>query len=166
MTRMSAAAVDLLTRSGRTFDVRISGVSMGDTIPDGATVRVEPVEPAALRRGDVVAYREDDRIVAHRLWFRARKHSVLVGDGYELPDLPVADHDVMGRVTAIADAGVYREIAPRRTHTFHGRLTSLVACAALLVSPRLARMIAAAALRLRWRHGSTTAKRRSHDRSA
>lgn len=145
MTDLSAAAIGLLARGGRSIVVRLSGISMGRTIPDGAMVRVEPVDIEAARRGDVLAFSDGDRVVAHRVRFRARDHFVMLGDGYIVPDLPVPASTILGRIAQWNDGGEWRAVQPRRKPTLTGAILVFAVSAALLVSPWLARKIAAAA---------------------
>jgi len=156
MTSLSAAAIELLVRDGRTFEVRLTGTSMGRTIPDGSLVRVEPVAFHDVRRGDVIAFRDGDRVVAHRARFRARGHVIALGDGYALPDLPIPAAAILGRITAWNDGSEWRAIGPRRNATILGALFVVAISIALLFSPWLARKIAGLGVRwrrsgLRWR---------------
>jgi Peptidase S24-like len=151
MTGLSAAAIELLARGGRTFEVRLAGISMGRTIPDGSLVRVDPVDADAIRRGDVIAFRDDDRVVAHRVRFAARGHFVMLGDGYSLPDLPVPRSAILGRISAWHDGDDWRPVGRRRNRSLVAALVVLLVSCGLVVSPVLARKIAAFGVRRRSR---------------
>jgi hypothetical protein len=148
------AAVEMLARSGRTFEARISGVSMGHTIPDGSLVRIEPVTRAAP--GDVIAFRERDRIVAHRVRFRARAHLLLLGDGYTIPDIPVKETSVIGRVAALELRGQWHEVPARSGRSVVATVSVALVGGALLVSPRLAARVAGVLIALRRYSGRTS----------
>lgn len=67
--------------------------SMAPTIPAGSVVAVRPVEPSALRVGDVITYRipvQDRRVVTHRIVAILEPGSAPVirtkGDAIEEPD--------------------------------------------------------------------------------
>ena len=149
MTDVSAAAIELLARGGRRIEVRLNGISMGRTIPDGALVRVEPVEVTSVRRGHVVAFRDGDRVVGHRVRFRARGHFVLLGDGYTVPDLPVPASSILGRIVEWNDGGGWRPVQKRRNPTVVGAILVLSVSCALLISPPLARKVAGLGVLLR-----------------
>jgi hypothetical protein len=148
------AAVELLSRSGRTFDAQISGTSMGNTLPDGARVRIEPV--SSVRCDDVVAFRENERIVAHRVWFRARRYLILVGDGYRIPDPPVKETAVIGRVVAREDHGEWSAVPILERRRYLTTVVVAMAALALLISPRLAETVTRAMIVLRRQAGATS----------
>lgn len=57
-------------RTGRYQTATVLTASMRPTMPEGSMVVTTPVDPAALRVGDVITYRipvEDRRIVTHRI---------------------------------------------------------------------------------------------------
>jgi hypothetical protein len=103
------AALSLLAKSGRTFEVRISGTSMGNAIPDGVLVRVEPAD--VLMPGEVIAFRDgDNRVVAHRLVRIVRDHAIALGDGNRFPDPPIPLDAIVGRVVAFDDGVAWHDV--------------------------------------------------------
>jgi hypothetical protein len=64
--RFNEIAVALL-REGKPVQFRAVGGSMDPAIRDGETIAVHPVSPAELAVGDVVLFRIEDRLIAHRI---------------------------------------------------------------------------------------------------
>jgi len=56
-----------LLRSGNRVRFRAVGASMQPTIEDGELITVAPVEPAAVKRGDILLYQGERGFIAHRL---------------------------------------------------------------------------------------------------
>src|SRR2546426_2174706 len=56
-----------LLRCGNRVRFRAVGASMQPTIEDGELITVAPVEPAAVKRGDILLYRGERGLIAHRL---------------------------------------------------------------------------------------------------
>jgi hypothetical protein len=99
------ATMTTLLGDGYAVRFRAGGDSMRPAIDDGAMLTVAPVEPLAVRRGDVLLYRTGRRGFAHRvrlvLWRRRRPPAFLVGgDAHASPDM-VAPETVLGRVVRI-----------------------------------------------------------------
>src|SRR6185295_11720684 len=104
LKRDSTGFVDLaerLLRAGHHVRFPAEGTSMLPTIGDGDTLTVAPVEPRAVRKGDVVLYRASGRAIAHRivdvqetgsadLVFLAR------GDGKSGLDQPIESGQILG----------------------------------------------------------------------
>jgi signal peptidase I len=59
-------ATDLL-RQGKSVRFRAPGRSMYPTIKEGEIITVEPIEPAAVRKGDIILCHSDAGVVAHRV---------------------------------------------------------------------------------------------------
>src|SRR5207245_9926408 len=56
-----------LLRCGNRVRFRAVGASMQPTIEDGELISVAPVEPAAVKRGDILLYQGERGLLAHRL---------------------------------------------------------------------------------------------------
>lgn len=113
--------------------IRVTGRSMGRSIPSGTTVRV--ARDIALRRGRTYAFVEDGgSIVVHRfrgregdsLWFR--------GDGNSTDDRSVAPERILGRVI---------EVRGRRRPTALDELWGRLRLDALSVRRRIRRQLRA-----------------------
>jgi hypothetical protein len=113
-----AAALALLAQSGRPFETRLTGVSMGATIPGGATIRVQPQGVDAARAADVVVFRDGEAgLVAHRLVCRgrgrARDYVITLGDGNRFPDPPVPVSAILGKVISFStDEATWLDVPP------------------------------------------------------
>ena len=93
---------------GEGYDVRFraSGTSMHPAIDDGDTITVARVDPADVRRGDILLYCCQRRTIAHRVVDIHTAEDeiaafVLRGDAKAACDAPVAPHQVVGKVVAI-----------------------------------------------------------------
>jgi hypothetical protein len=121
--RFTETSVELL-RGGKSVRFRAPGWSMHPTIRDGEAITVQPVQPAAVKRGDIVLYRCDRGVVAHRV-VRIEKRAgdnplyVLRGDGPGAVDEPVEPAQVLGRVVSVERAGV--RIDPDTWHMYLSR---------------------------------------------
>lgn len=103
------AAVELMGRSGRGGAVRVQGRSMVPTLVPGQLLAVE-FSPPRLRRGDLLLFRQQDYLVVHRLLGPGRlpgggRCLKTRGDGVPVLDPPVDGARVVGRVTAVEQAG-------------------------------------------------------------
>jgi hypothetical protein len=145
-------------RSERGWESRVAGRSMAPAIPDGATIRIVPLDPAcALESGAVLAcLSAGNTLFAHRLvrWqaWRGRRFALTLGDGWRLCDPPTPAADVVGRVDQYHDGDDWRappEAGPRRglsAWLAHGSLACV--SLALQVHPWLARRVAGCGLAL------------------
>ena len=107
-------------------------------------------------RGDVVAFRDRERLIAHRVCFRARQHLILLGDGYAIPDLPVKETSVIGRVVSTDSRGEWNEVPLRQGRSVLSAMAVALAGIALLISPRLAARVAGAMMVFRRHAGATS----------
>jgi hypothetical protein len=56
-----------LLQCGHSVRFQAPGRSMHPTIKEGETITVEPVEPPAVRTGDIILYRTEAGVIAHRV---------------------------------------------------------------------------------------------------
>ena len=85
---------------------RAPGTSMHPTIRHGDVITVEPVEPANLKRGDIILYRLQNGFIAHRLVNIEEKDGcgltfILRGDASTSCDAPVKPRQVLGKVVKL-----------------------------------------------------------------
>jgi signal peptidase len=87
---------------------------MHPTINDRETVTVEPVPPSDVKRGDIVLYRNEGGVVAHRVIRIERNNGtplfILRGDALGCSDESVAAQQVLGKVVCVERNG--RSINP------------------------------------------------------
>ena len=114
-----------LLRSGNRVRFRAVGASMQPTIEDGELITVAPVEPAAVKRGDILLYQGERGFIAHRL-VGLRKSAkgedvsyLLQGDASVDSDDPVRPEQVLGRVLAVQRAGRCIDLTSRRAKWLH-----------------------------------------------
>jgi phage repressor protein C with HTH and peptisase S24 domain len=62
-----AALVEHVVGTGMSIRFRACGDSMYPTILDGDVITVAPVAAHEVVRGDILLYRDGDRVLAHRL---------------------------------------------------------------------------------------------------
>ena len=94
-----------LLSSGQLVRFRATGLSMDPTIRDGDVLTVEPVDLNEIRPGEVLLYRTERGVVAHRLvryeTVESQPLYILRGDASGTCDPPVCVGEVLGRVTAV-----------------------------------------------------------------
>jgi hypothetical protein len=116
-TGLAVAALSLLARSGRAFETKVAGTSMGSAIPDGFLVRIAPVDLDTIKPGEVIAFSSGERVVAHRLVRRGRRgaargYVIALGDGNRYPDPPIRLEAILGKVVACSDGTTWRDVSP------------------------------------------------------
>lgn len=92
-----------LLAQGHEVRTRMSGTSMGRSVPDGAVVCLAPVAPDDLRLGDIVLLESaSGGLVCHRIYrIRRRGEELEVatwGDNASRPDRAVPATNVLGRL--------------------------------------------------------------------
>lgn len=117
-----AVELDLATEVLHTFgELRFAaqGSSMLPSIFPGETLLVLRQPAASVRPGHVVLFSRDGRFCAHRVVRRthiaARPFVVTRGDALTQEDPPVAEHELLGRVTAVLRRGKRIELEETRT---------------------------------------------------
>jgi len=95
--------IEAVLESGNRVRFTAIGDSMHPFIRSGHRVVVEPVDPSALRRGDVVLARLERGLTAHRVVRIERRGGDVVrittrGDNCELDDPPFSPDQLLGRV--------------------------------------------------------------------
>ncbi len=124
----SDVSAELLRRGAR-VRFRATGRSMQPTILEGEAVTVEPVAPAAVTRGDIVLYRWERGVIAHRVIHIESKKAeavtqpsvlsppscfILRGDASLSCDTPVQPEQVIGKVVAVERGGRRIDLASRK----------------------------------------------------
>jgi signal peptidase I len=108
MTQFAALA-EHVVGTGMSIRFRACGGSMHPTIFDGDVITVAPVAAHEVARGDILLYRDGDRVLAHRL-IRVSSHGTetrfrLRGDSNASCDAPIAAAQIVGRVEAVERDG-------------------------------------------------------------
>ncbi len=138
----SDVSAELLRRGAR-VRFRATGRSMQPTILEGEAITVEPVAPAAVTRGDILLYRWERGVIAHRVIRIERTNDgavtqpsvlsppssvlgaqssvlspqssfTLRGDASLSCDTPVQPEQVIGKVVAVERGGRRIDLASRR----------------------------------------------------
>ena len=126
-----------LLGGGHRVRFRAPGRSMHPTIRDGEAITVAPAAAGSVRRGDIVLYRLDRSVIAHRVAGIERDAAkglrfMLRGDACGGRDAPVAAGQVLGRVVAVERGGrtqgLYTKRAQMRysAHALASRLKGLI----------------------------------------
>jgi signal peptidase I len=102
-------AAELLVR-GHSARFRAPGCSMSPAILDGEAITVEPVRPPEVRMDDIVLYRAERRVIAHRVVgidseSEAAPIFILRGDAAGSPEERVESRQILGRVSAVERKG-------------------------------------------------------------
>jgi signal peptidase I len=118
-----------LLRSGQGIRFRAPGRSMYPTIKEGETITVQPVAPSVVRRGDIILYRFEGGVIAHRVVRIERKKGdpmtqpstlsphylfILRPDASDICDDPVEPSQVLGKVVSVERNGRIIDLYGRR----------------------------------------------------
>lgn len=101
--------VEQLLLEGKTVQVKPKGSSMYPLfIPDRDEAFIRAVDPAGVKRGDVLLYRREAGIlVLHRLYRKRADGLYLVGDHQTEVEGPVKESQIRGILTAFNRNGRY-----------------------------------------------------------
>jgi len=101
--------LDLLLTSKK-VRFTIEGTSMYPTLRAGDVVEIEPPSQETLKKGDLVIFQKQKRLICHRLvdlfeedgetWIKTK------GDTVEESDTPLALRQILGKVTRIERDGI------------------------------------------------------------
>ena len=116
MANASNLLLDLTTEllnRGTTVRFRPSGRSMYPAIREGELITVEPVVASDVTLGDIVLYRSERGLIAHRVVgssptqssVLSPHHFLLRGDASLSCDEPVEAHRILGRVVRVQRNG-------------------------------------------------------------
>jgi signal peptidase len=99
-----------LLRSGQSIRFRAPGRSMYPTIKEDETITVQPVAPSAIKMGDIILYRLEGVVIAHRVVRIERGEDggsrfIARGDASGVPDEPVEPAQVLGKVISVERGG-------------------------------------------------------------
>lgn len=108
--------VDAFLKEGLCVEKIASGDSMSPAIPSDSIVRIEPVLPHQIKRGDIVLFKgRDGHKKIHRiarLFLRDGQRCIQTwGDNCQFPDSYVFVNCITGRVTAVKTDSGWRKIA-------------------------------------------------------
>ena len=87
-----------LLRSGKTTDVAANGLSMFPFLLPSDILRVKPVSPQSLKRGQIVVYELNHKIISHRYIKTANRMIICKGDGLIHYDAPILPENLLGVV--------------------------------------------------------------------
>ena len=99
-----------LLRDGQSVRFHAPGRSMYPTIREGEAITVEPILPSEVKVGDIILYRSDDSVIAHRVARIERGENevrsfILRADTWGEYDEPVYADQVMGKVVSTERGG-------------------------------------------------------------
>ena len=124
MANASKLLLDLTTEllsRGTTVRFRPSGRSMYPSIREGELITVEPVVASDVTLGDIVLYRSERGLIAHRVVgssptqssVLSPHHFFLLGDASLSRDEPVVSEQILGRVVGVDRNGRSVALATR-----------------------------------------------------
>jgi signal peptidase I len=109
-------AGEVLRSSGK-LRLRVTGWSMLPSVWPGDTLLIERVGREEVSEGDIVLFGRDRRLFAHRVVTKVdapgNSRIITQGDGMPRPDAPLADSELLGRVTFIVRNGKLIEPRPK-----------------------------------------------------
>lgn len=113
-------AAEVLRSSGG-LRLQVSGWSMLPSIWPGDTLHVEQVEFSAMAEGEIILFRRERRLFAHRI-VRNDTSVITRGDSMAAADSPVDRDEVLGRVVYIVRNG--KRFQPRTKVHVHERVVA------------------------------------------
>ncbi len=147
--------VELLARSSGkspTIHLTVSGRSMGNLLLPGDRIECKRVGPGRIFCGDIVVYRRENRLIAHRVVRRMGKDGDLRfqtrGDAQIQSDAVIGQDEILGRVVAVhgrdgEKIGLERKktIIVNRIAGFYGRFLHHFMTHAGFIDPPLRRFL-------------------------
>ena len=105
-----------LLQDGYSVNFNAPGHSMYPTIMANEKIVVAPIDPAAVRTGDIILYRSNGSLIAHRVTLIKKVNTdeistnpdwsfILKGDASPTYDEPVNFEQILGKVIAIERNG-------------------------------------------------------------
>jgi signal peptidase I len=110
-SRIFGQLADDMASSGLGFRFQAKGRSMLPTIQDGEILHVWPVDPASIRVGEIVLFRDRDGFKAHRMIRKKQGQFVTRGDSSVDVDDEVRREQIVGKVMAKECAATGRTIS-------------------------------------------------------
>lgn len=98
---MEKMDIEKLLAEGKIIQIKPQGYSMYPLfVPGRDEAIIEQVNPASLKRGDIVLYRRKTGIlVLHRIWKRTDQGFFTVGDNQTEIEGPLGDEQIKGKMT-------------------------------------------------------------------
>lgn len=103
-------AIDVLRSSGE-LRLQVEGWSMLPSIWPGDVLVVKRVDFSKVAEGEIVLFRRNRRLFAHRVVRSEASDIVTRGDSMAAPDSPVEEDEILGRVISIMRDG--KPLRPR-----------------------------------------------------
>ncbi len=89
-----------LIQSGKTTDVTANGLSMFPFLLPSDIIRVKPISPKSLKRGQIIVYELNHKIISHRYIKTVDRMILCKGDGLIHYDSLVLPENLLGIVIA------------------------------------------------------------------
>ena len=110
-------------RSYGTLRLQVTGCSMFPAVRPGDVLVVNRAAGSGVAKGDIVLFVRDRRLFAHRVVASDRSEGSCLltrGDAMPMPDAPVREHELLGKVCSIVRGEAY--IQPSKTSRMVERL--------------------------------------------
>ncbi len=114
-------AAEVLRSSGR-LRLQVTGWSMLPSIWPGDTLTVEQVGFPKVAEGEIILFRRERRLFAHRVVRSEGSDMITRGDSMAAADPPVDGDEVLGRVVFIIRNG--KRFQPRTSLRIHERVVA------------------------------------------
>lgn len=108
MEHRSAVRCELVADVVRAFGsarLKVTGASMIPALWPGDMITVRHDATAGLLPGQIVLYRREDKLVAHRIVHIHNDSFIIRGDALPQDDPPISESDIVGKVVAIVRNG-------------------------------------------------------------
>lgn len=107
---MCCELVSEVARTAGEVRLKVTGASMLPSVRPGDELCVRACDFSELQPGQIVLYRRDGTLTAHRIMRIAGTHIIARGDSLPCCDLPVNFHEIVGKVVSVLRHG--RSIHP------------------------------------------------------
>lgn len=111
-------AAEVLLSSGG-LRLQVTGWSMLPSIWPGDTIVLQSTSLAEISEGDIVLFRRDSRLFAHRVVRRGEDQMQTRGDAMTYADAPIGNNELLGRLGYVVRNG--KRVEPRKKLGFSQR---------------------------------------------
>lgn len=102
--------INLLSQ-GHQVEINAEGYSMYPLLQPGDKLTVTPAKWESLRKGDIIVWRDNDRLIAHRIIKKQADYCIPAGDARITNDGQIIPTQVLGRITAYRRNDVTKSIS-------------------------------------------------------
>lgn len=114
-TILTETLCDLLSK-GCKVTINAEGYSMYPLLHPGDKLTVAPAQWESLRKGDIIAWRTEDKLVAHRIVEKQASYCITAGDATIRNDGKTYPQQILGKVTHYQRDGKTKSMSSFSSH--------------------------------------------------